>query len=80
MKLNCQKCKEAKEGWTAVTLHMMGALDSELATLANNRRKICDSCDQLTQSKIQFLTCKQCGCFYPMLAYSKSKKCPLGKW
>jgi len=78
--LNCEKCKEAKDGWKAASLHMMGMLDHKTATIANERRKICDSCDQLVQSKIQFLKCNQCGCFYPMLAYSKTKKCPLGKW
>ena len=80
MKLNCEKCKEIQEGWTALTKHMMGALDKQTANMANTRRKICDDCDQLQPSKIQFLTCVQCGCYYPMLAYSKTKKCPLGKW
>ena len=80
MKLNCQKCKEASEGWSALTLHAIGALDKKTIEMANNRRKICDSCDQLSMSKVGFLSCDQCGCFYPMLTYSKTKKCPLGKW
>ena len=80
MKIGCKNCKEIQEGWSTLTLHMMGMLDKETAELANNRRKICDECDQLTPSKIQFLSCDQCGCYYPMLAYSKTKNCPLGKW
>jgi len=80
MKLSCKKCKEIQEGWTALTMHMAGALDYDTATMANERRKICDNCPELQPSKMQFLSCKQCGCYYPMLAYSKTKKCPLGKW
>jgi len=82
----CQSCKESAklgqigEGWSALSLHMMGMLDKESVAMANSRRKICDECDQLTKSKVQFLTCKQCGCYYPMLVYAKSKSCPLGKW
>ena len=82
----CDSCKDKinisqiSEGWASLSLHMMGGLDKESVAMANSRRKICDDCDQLTQSKVKFLMCKQCGCYYPMLAYAKSKSCPLGKW
>ncbi len=82
----CDSCqdkidlKQVGEGWSALGLHMMGMLDKESVEMANSRRKICDECDQLIKSKAQFMHCNQCGCYYPMLTYSKSKSCPLGKW
>lgn len=77
---SCKKCKEAAEGWSAITLHMVGRLDKNTVDMVNERRKICDNCDQLSNSSLGFLSCQQCGCFYPMLTYAKSKRCPLGKW
>ncbi len=38
----CKECVQIGEGWTKLSMHMMGILDSDTALLANERRKICD--------------------------------------
>lgn len=43
---------------------------------AEDRYKICKSCDQL--NKIKF--CKQCGCFMPLKVKIAVVECPLNKW
>jgi len=76
----CKECVQIGEGWTKVTMHLLGLLDKETASLANERRKICDECPKLVESNTSFLKCNECGCYYPMLVYSSTKVCPLGKW
>lgn len=76
----CEECVQVGEGWTKLSMHMIGMLDKESVLLANSRRKICDSCPKLVKSSAAFLKCSDCGCYYPMLAYSSTKSCPLGKW
>lgn len=77
---SCKECVQIGEGWTKLSLHMMGMLDKKSAELANERRKICDDCPKLVKSSTPFLKCSDCGCYYPMLAYSSDKTCPMGKW
>jgi len=76
----CEECVQVGEGWSKLTMHMMGLLDVNSIELANKRRKICDDCPKLVKSKTAFLKCNDCGCYYPMLAYSSTKSCPMGKW
>ena len=44
--------------------------------IAENRYKICKSCDQFT--KVKF--CKKCGCFMPVKTKLAYVKCPINKW
>jgi len=76
----CKECVQIGEGWTKLSMHMMGILDRDSALLANERRKFCDECPKLVKSSTPFLKCEDCGCYYPMLAYSETKRCPMGKW
>ncbi len=43
---------------------------------ANARMVICNSCEDLTKTKL----CRNCGCIMPAKVRLKSKSCPIGKW
>jgi len=78
--IDCKECIQIGEGWTKLSLHMIGVLDKKSVEEANRKRSICDNCPSLVKSKTQFLQCKECKCYYPMLCYASTKSCPLNKW
>lgn len=45
--------------------------------LLNNRRSICNSCNEFDAKNI---TCNKCGCFINIKTQWASEKCPLDKW
>jgi len=80
--------KEIAEGWiNYVKDKQPNGLSDEMKEMSIERAKICKQCPSLTLSETKFMRkvlykfkCAECGCGFPMMTYSKSKKCPKGKW
>jgi len=79
---------EIREGWYNYTISRVKKLfkrnseRSKIEQMAESRASVCKSCPSLVilTSRLPIAKCKECGCAFPSLVYSKSKKCPTGKW
>ena len=80
--------KEAFEGWFSYMISRVDKffntckLPEELRLEVQKRVKICSACPELEVSidSLNLGKCKKCSCSFPMILYSRSKKCPIGKW
>jgi|TARA_Y100000310_G_scaffold345206_1_gene462659 ribosomal protein L44E len=80
--------REMAEGWiNYVRDKQPDGLSDEMREMSIERAKICNACPSLLlrETKIMKKTifkfrCAECGCAFPMMTYSKRKKCPKGKW
>ena len=78
--------KNIGEGWFNFMKGCISrrSLDPELAMLIEKRSKICSTCPELEVTTrrgfVMKAKCGSCGCFFPMIVYAKSKKCPVDKW
>jgi phosphoribosylformylglycinamidine (FGAM) synthase-like amidotransferase family enzyme len=67
------------------TLSNLNLSKKEIEDLASTRAKMCLACPHLEEyttaiTKTKKQRCGKCGCEYPSILYSPSKKCPIGKW
>jgi len=82
------KIGQVVDGWiNYVKSKRPKMLSEEMKAISDNRISICNDCDSLKYIErkigtkmISRYACGECGCSFPMMAYSKRKKCPLGKW
>jgi predicted Zn-ribbon and HTH transcriptional regulator len=83
------KVDQMLEGWINFLRNKRPNTDisEEMKDLARTRAAVCNDCDSLVYSERRFgkkvlsrHKCSECGCSFPMLTFSKRKKCPLGKW
>ena len=76
------------EGWiNYARAKKKKSLSPEIMELSEERSKICKECPSLIKKEFRVAgkeifrhKCEECGCPFPMLTYSKRKKCPKGKW
>jgi hypothetical protein len=76
------------EGWVNfIRSKRPNMLSQEMKTISDYRAIICGTCDSLKYSERKLATkiiskykCNECGCSFPMMTFSRKKKCPLGKW
>ena len=82
------KVDQIAEGWVNfIRSKRPKMLSEEMKSISDFRAKICNDCDSLKYYERKLGTrviskykCDECGCSFPMLTFSKRKKCPLGKW
>ena len=80
--------KEAAEGWLFYTVSRVDRffntckLPEDLRIEVQKRVKICAVCPELEVfiDSPKMGKCKKCNCSFPMILYSRSKSCPIGKW
>ena len=76
------------DGWiNFIRSRRPDGLSDEMKFLSDSRAAICSNCDSLKYSERKIATkiiskykCGECGCSFPMMTFSRKKKCPLGKW
>jgi len=82
------KVDQFVEGWVNfIRSKRPRMLSDEMKSLSEDRSKICNDCDSLKHHERKIGTrivsrykCNECGCSFPMMTFSKRKKCPIGKW
>ena len=80
--------KNLAEGWiNYVRDSRPNGISEEMKKLSDDRAHICKTCPSLLLKEFKFMgksifkyRCGECGCAFPMMTYSKNKKCPKGKW
>ena len=77
--------KEISDGWVNLIRSYGKGLPQPIREMAEKRAEICKACPHLVKASIRLikrhpLQCDICGCVFPVIAYAKNKKCPLGKW
>tara|TARA_B100000686_G_C16800912_1_gene985959 strand:- start:5338 stop:5622 length:285 start_codon:yes stop_codon:yes gene_type:complete len=80
--------KEIREGWFGYMMYKVSLnrfLNPKIKEEIEIRYSICRECPDLRiktdKSKSVFQgKCSICKCSFPAIVYSKSKKCPEGKW
>ena len=77
--------KEAASGWVNFIMSYSERFPKSDRDLAEERSHVCRTCPKLVKAdkiiaKRWPLQCQVCGCVFPVIVYSKNKKCPLGKW
>jgi hypothetical protein len=76
------------EGWLIyLKSKQKKGISEDIKAMSDERSKICQECPSLVQKEIKIgsreilkYRCSECGCGFPMMTFSKKKKCPLGKW
>lgn len=78
---------EMREGWLSFMKNRLGIhrFSSSFKEAIADRIEKCHSCPNLSVFSDSSRTifngrCEKCKCIFPVLVYSKSKKCPIGKW
>jgi hypothetical protein len=65
------------EGESNYIKDKLDMLNEDIKLMAEERQAICLECEELD---LEEEICKNCGCSWPSLTFSKGKTCPLGKW
>jgi hypothetical protein len=77
--------KEISDGWVSFIRSYRKGLPKAVLDTAEKRAEVCKTCPHLVKTDIKLinrhpLKCDICGCVFPVITYSKKKKCPLDKW
>jgi len=73
--MNFKDIRNFIEGNYNHLLDRFNSLDDKTKAMAQNRINICKTCPNLINNK-----CSLCGCKWPMMTLSPSKKCDDGRW
>ena len=77
--------RDTAEGWINFISSYSKRFSKSEKENVERRAEICRTCPHLVKASARLIKrwpfqCNLCGCVFPVIAYSKNKKCPLGKW
>ena len=72
-------------GWINFIKSYTVGLPQAIVDMSQKRIDICKSCPELIFNRVitdkqVSMSCKACGCIFPVFTFSKEKECPIGKW
>jgi len=79
--------REIREGWFNYMKYKLSKrlIEQEFKEIIESRASVCAQCPDLKIASDRLNSifqgkCGVCGCSFPAIIYSKSKKCPDGRW